>query len=104
MGFSIGEMQGGVDHRAAFAGGLAFAGQNELAIEKQPEPFRVFARIAVVHVYPELVVARPGWSEVAAPAHRIVVAAEAGNWRNLIPIEVNVGVGAREHGLSAEVG
>src|ERR1035438_7374701 len=76
VGFSIGKVHGGLDHRAPFPGGLVFTGHQELAIEKQPEPFRVFARIAVVHADAQLVVVRRRWSEGAAPAHRVVVRSE----------------------------
>ncbi len=98
------EVDGRVVGLAALAGHGFAALENQLAIEVEAVAFGIFACVTVVDTDAELVVAGSGRGEGAGPANGVVVALEAGDGHDLIPVEIDIAVGAGEGGLAGEVG
>ncbi len=104
VGICISEVHRCVKDSAAFGLFLIGAGDDELAVEVEAEALGIFAGVAVVDADTDLVIARRGRGEGSGPADGVVVALQAGDGNDLIPIEIDVAVGAGEDGLAREVG
>jgi hypothetical protein len=83
---------------------LAGTGDDEFAVEIEAEALGVFAGVAVVDADADLVIAGSGRSEAAGPADGVVVALEAGDGDDFIPVEIDVAISAGEGGRAGEVG
>jgi hypothetical protein len=83
---------------------LGGAGDDGFVVEVEAEAFGIFTCVTVVDTNAELVVAGSGGGKFAGPADGIVVALEAGDGNDFIPVEVDVAVGAGEDGGAGEVG
>ena len=103
-GFVSVEVHRSVVDGAAFGLFFAGAGDDEFAVEVEAEAFGVFAGVAVVDADADLVIAGRGRSEGAGPADGVVVALQAGDGNDFIPVEIDVAVGAGEDGGAGEVG
>src|SRR5260370_20798341 len=69
----------------------------------EAETFGVLAGVAVVHAYAELIVAGSRRREGASPTDRVVIPLEACDGNDLVPVEINVAVGALESWLTAQI-
>jgi hypothetical protein len=102
VGFGVVEVDGRGDLGAAFAGFAGGVGE-ELVVDEEAEGFEVLAGVAGVDAGTEAVVTGCGWGEGAGPADGVVVAGEAGDGDDFIPVEVDDAVGAGEDGGAGEV-
>ena len=103
MGLGIREMYRGLDDGAPFAGAFGAAFHQDFSVKIEMIALGVLAGVAVVDAYAELVVAGSGWCEGASPTDGVVVPLKAGDGNDLVPVEVDVAVSAREHRLTAQV-
>ena len=103
MRLCIAEMHGSFDNRATLAGLVAIAFDQYFPIQVEPESLSIFAGVAVVHPDTNLVISS-GWrNKGAAPAHGVAIALQAIYRNNLVPIEIDIPIRAREHRLSTQV-
>ena len=107
VGFGVVEVDGRGDLGAALAGFAGGVGE-ELVVDEEAEGFEVLAGVAGVDAGTEAVVAGGGRGEGAGPADGVVVAGEAGDGDDFIPVEVDglrsmrVRTGVPERSLEAK--
>ena len=89
--------------RPSLTSGPAAAFNQQLLVQVKTIAFSVLAGIAVVHAHAQFVLAGRWRSEAAAPPHGVIVALQAVYGNNLVPIEIDVTVGARKNRRAAQI-
>ena len=102
VGLGVGERDGREEGCTAL-GRLAGVLDDKLVVEIEAEGLSVLAGVAVVDANAEFIVAGSGRREGAGPTHGPVVALQARDGNDLVPVEVDIAIGASEHGFAAEV-